>query len=90
MTQQKIFRRIGVAAVLTCIIFALSGCAAKYDGPNPPVDDSKGQGGGRPDPNSFRRFDGYFHSQVFRDSMALEVKRTNSRRMNANATQNED
>ena len=60
MNRNAFITRITLAALLTGAVLAFSGCA-KEDNPawnkeDPATDDSKTQGGGRPDPNSVRAF----------------------------------
>lgn len=62
MNRNAITTRITLAALLTGAVLAFSGCSKKADSPDwnnkedPATDDSKTQGGGRPDPNSVRAF----------------------------------
>ncbi len=61
MNRNAITTRITLAALLTGAVLAFSGCSKKADYPDwnkedPATDDSKTQGGGRPDPNSVRAF----------------------------------
>ena len=60
MNRNAFINRITLAALLTGAVLAFSGCS-KEDNPDwnkvdPATDDSKTQGGGRPDPNSVRAF----------------------------------
>lgn len=60
MNRNAFITRITLAALLTGAVLAFSGCSKK-DNPDwnkvdPTTDDSKTQGGGRPDPNSVRAF----------------------------------
>ena len=61
MNRNAFITRITLAALLTGAVLAFSGCSPKEDNPgwnkeDPATDDSKTQGGGRPDPNSVRAF----------------------------------
>jgi hypothetical protein len=62
MNRNAFITRITLAALLTGAVLAFSGCSKKADSPewnnkeDPATDDSKTQGGGRPDPNSVRAF----------------------------------
>lgn len=61
MNRNAFITRITLAALLTGAVLAFSGCSKKADYPDwnnedPTTDDSKTQGGGRPDPNSVRAF----------------------------------
>ena len=62
MNRNAFINRITLAALLTGAVLAFSGCSKKADSPewnnkeDPATDDSKTQGGGRPDPNSVRAF----------------------------------
>lgn len=61
MNRNAFITRITLAALLTGAVLAFSGCSKKADYPDwnkedPANDDSKTQGGGRPDPNSVRAF----------------------------------
>ena len=62
MKRNAFITRITLAALLTGAVLAFSGCSKKADSPewnnkeDPATDDSKTQGGGRPDPNSVRAF----------------------------------
>ena len=49
-------KRMWFAAILCGVVVALSGCMADKDSLN---DNSKGNGGGRPDPNSVRIINDY-------------------------------
>ena len=60
MNRNAITTRITLAALLTGAVLAFSGCSEKdnpdWNKEDPATDDSKTQGGGRPDPNSVRAF----------------------------------
>ena len=60
MNRNAITTRITLAALLTGAVLAFSGCSKKdtpdWNKEDPATDDSKTQGGGRPDPNSVRAF----------------------------------